>query len=338
MARIVVLDGYTLNPGDNPWSELAELGELVVYERCAVADVVERATGARILLVNKAQLGREALARLPELRGVSVLATGVNSVDLDAASEHGVAVCNVPTYGTASVVQHTLALLLELSNRVGLHDTSVHGGEWQRAPDYCYWKSPLLELSGKTLGIVGYGAIGRGLAETAKALGMNVCAATSSSLHSPSPEVEAVPRLPLDQLFRSADVISLHCPLTSETRHLVSAGRLSSMKPGSLLINTARGGLIDEVALSAALETGHLAGAAVDVLSTEPPSADNPLLRAPNCVITPHVAWTSLPARRRLLATTVENVRALLANRPIHVVNPDYAKHAARPTPLDYPA
>jgi len=327
MARIVVLDGHTVNPGDNPWTSLAELGELVVHERTVVADVVARATGADIVLVNKAQLGREALARLPELRGVSVLATGVNSVDLDAASERGIAVCNVPAYSIASVVQHTLALLLELCNRVGLHDTSVHAGDWQRSLDYSYWKSPLLELAGKTLGIVGYGAIGRGVAAAARALGMNVSAAQSSSNHSPSAVAEAAPRLPLDELFRCADVISLHCPLTRETRHLVSAARLSSMKPGSLLINTARGGLIDEAALAAALAAGRVAGAAVDVLSTEPPNADNPLLHAPNCIITPHVAWTSLPARQRLLATTVDNVRALLANRPIHVVNPGYARH-----------
>src|SRR6478735_6126889 len=326
MPKIVVLDGYTVNPGDNPWSPLAELGELVVHERSSEAEVVARASDADIVLVNKAQLGRDALRQLPRLRGVSVLATGVNSVDLEAASERGIAVCNVPSYSTASVVQHTLALLLELCNRVGLHDSSVHAGDWVRSVDYCYWKSPLLQLEGKLLGIVGYGAIGRGVARAAQALGMNVCAALIGSRRPEVSPVDPVARLPLDELFRRADVISLNCPLTPETRQLVSRDRLSSLKPTCLLLNTARGGLIDEAALSAALAGGKLAGAALDVLSTEPPSAENPLLAAPNCVITPHVAWTSLPARQRLLATSVDNVRALLAGNPIHVVNPRYAE------------
>jgi len=330
MTRIVVLDGFAVNPGDNPWSALAELGELIVYDRSSPSEVVPRAHGAEIVLLNKAQLGREALAQLPALRGVSVLATGVNSVDLEAASERGIAVCNVPSYSTASVVQHTMALLLELSNRVGLHDASVHAGDWQRAIDYCYWKSSFVELEGKLLGIVGYGAIGRGLASAARALGMNVCAAASSSSSSDArgQASDPVPRLALDELFRRADVISLHCPLTPETRQLVSSARLALVKPSCLLLNTARGGLIDEHALSAALAAGQLAGAGLDVLSSEPPSADNPLLTAPNCVITPHVAWASLPARQRLVRTTVDNVRALLAGTPIHVVNPAYGAHA----------
>jgi glycerate dehydrogenase len=327
MVRIVVLDGYTVNPGDNPWSPLAELGELIVYERSTAAEVIERTRHAEIALLSKARIDRDAFAQLPRLRGVSVLATGVNSVDLVAATERGIAVCNVPAYSTASVVQHTLSLLLELCNKVGLHDASVHAGDWQRSVDYCYWKSPLLELEGKLLGIVGYGAIGRGVAKAARALGMNVCAALSSSSRPEPADPEPVLRLPLDELFRRADVISLSCPLTPETRHLVGSARLSLLKPSCLLLNTARGGLVDEAALSAALGAGQLAGAALDVLSTEPPSADNPLLYAPNCVITPHVAWSSLPARQRLLATSVDNVRALLAGSPIHVVNPGYVAH-----------
>jgi len=328
MTKIVVLDGYTVNPGDNSWSALAELGELTVYDRSSAAEVVARARHADIVLLNKTALDRAAFAQLPQLRFVSVLATGVNSVDLEAATERGIAVCNVPSYSTASVVQHTLSLLLELCNRVGLHDTSVHAGDWQRSLDYCYWKSPLLELEGKLLGIVGYGAIGRGLACAARALGMNVCAALLPSSHPRVPIPDPVQRLPLDELFRRADVISLNCPLTPETHHLVSFARLSLVKPGCLLLNTARGGLVDERALSAALVSGQLAGAALDVLSSEPPSAENPLLDAPNCVITPHVAWTSLPARQRLLATSVDNVRQILAGNPIHVVNPGYEKHA----------
>ena len=328
MPHIVVLDGHTVNPGDNPWSALAELGDLTVHERSSAAEVVARARHADIVLLNKTALGRETLAQLPQLRGVSVLATGVNSVDLDTATERGIAVCNVPAYSTASVVQHTLALLLELCNRVGLHDVSVHAGDWQRSIDYCYWKSPLLELTGKVLGIVGYGAIGRGLAGAARALGMNVCAAILASSRQQVEGPDPVPRLPLDELFRRADVISLNCPLTTETRHLVSSARLSMVKPGCLLLNTARGGLVDEDALSAALSAGQLAGAALDVLSTEPPSAENPLLYAPNCIITPHVAWSSLPARQRLIATSVDNVRSLLLGSPIHVVNPAYTEHA----------
>jgi len=326
MPKIVVLDGYAANPGDNPWSPLAELGELVVYDRSSPSEAIARARDAEIVLVNKAQLSREAFAQLPLLRGVSALATGVNTVDLDAATERGIAVSNVPSYSTASVVQHTLALLLELCNRVGLHDSSVHAGDWVRAVDYCYWKSPLLQLEGKLLGIVGYGAIGRGVAAAARALGMEVCAAQLSSGNAVG--ADSIPRFALDELFRRADVISLSCPLTPETRQLVSSARLALVKPSCLLINAARGGLIDEAALHAALASGKLAGAAVDVLSSEPPSADNPLLSAPNCVITPHVAWTSLPARQRLLAITVDNVRALLAGSPIHVVNPRYAEHS----------
>jgi glycerate dehydrogenase len=330
MTKIVVLDGYTVNPGDNPWSPLAQLGELTVHDRSSVAEVVPRALHADIVLLNKTQLGREAIVSLPALTCVCVLATGVNSVDVEAATQRGIPVCNVPAYSTASVVQHTLALLLELSNRVGLHDTSVHAGDWQRSIDYCYWKSPLLELEGKLLGIVGYGAIGRGLAKAARALGMNVCAAQLASRRPQTGGPESVLRLPLDELFQRADVISLNCPLTPETRHLVSSTRLSLVKPGCLLLNTARGGLIDEAALGAALSSGQLAGAALDVLSSEPPSADNPLLQAPNCVLTPHVAWSSLPARQRLLATSVDNVRAHLVGRPIHVVNPEYLEHRSQ--------
>jgi glycerate dehydrogenase len=245
-------------------------------------------------------------------------------VDVAAATLRAVPVCNVPSYSTASVVQHTIALLLELCHHVGAHDSSVHAGEWQRSLDFSYWKSPLLELAGRRLGIVGYGAIGQRVGAAGRALGMDICAAQLGH-GSASSSLDAVARLPLDELFRSCDVISLHCPLTAATKELVSEARLALMKPGAFLLNTARGGLIDERALAAALDSGVIGGAAVDVLSSEPPSAENPLLRAKNCVITPHVAWTSLPARQRLLQTTVDNVRGLLAGTPIHVVNPDYA-------------
>jgi glycerate dehydrogenase len=279
-----------------------------------------------VLLTNKTPLGASVLNQLPKLRGIGVLATGVNVVDVARASALGLPVCNVPAYSTASVVQHTIALLLELCHKVGLHDASVHAGDWQRSPDFSYWKSPLVELFGKTLGIVGYGAIGRRVADAGRALGMQVCAAELRS--SMGAVTDGVPRLPVDELFRRADVISLHCPLTTETACLVSAARLALLKPSALLVNTARGGLIDELALRQALDAGVLAGAALDVLSSEPPPADHPLLGAKNCVLTPHLSWTSLPARQRLLATTVDNVRAILLGQPIHVVNPDYASAA----------
>jgi glycerate dehydrogenase len=333
--RIVVLDGYTLNPGDNPWTPLAELGALTVHDRSSSNEIPQRAADAQIVILNKAELTAATLMALPRLEGISVLATGVNCVDLAVASARGIPVCNVPSYSTSSVVQHTLALLLELCHQVGRHDASVHAGDWQRAPDFSYWQSPLLELEGKLLGVVGYGAIGRGVANAARALGMRVCAARLLGRPEPEPGPNAVPRLSLEQLFRECDVISLHCPLDSGTRHLVSEARLSLMKPTGLLINTARGGLIDETALRAALDAGVLAGAALDVLSSEPPRADNPLLAAKHCVITPHVAWTSLAARRRLLAITVDNVRSILEGSPLHVVNPGYA--AARARPLSVP-
>ena len=323
MARIVILDGYTVNPGDNPWTELAELGQLTAHDRSASDQILPRAAAADVLLTNKTPLGQSVLDQLPKLRGISVLATGVNIVDVARASALGIPVCNVPSYSTASVVQHTVALLLELCHKIGLHDASVHAGDWQRSPDFSYWKSPLLELFGKTLGIVGYGAIGRRVADAGRALGMQVCAAQLRP--GASSPLDGVPRLPLDELFRKADVVSLHCPLNAATERLVSAERLSLLKPSALLVNTARGGLIDEVALRHALDSGVLAGAALDVLSSEPPRPDHPLLGAKNCVLTPHLAWTSLPARQRLLATTVDNVRGILAGHPIHVVNPEYA-------------
>src|SRR4051812_5802327 len=323
--RIVVLDGHTLNPGDNPWTPLSELGQLSVHDRSRPEEIPARAADAQIVIVNKAVLSADTIAELPRLEGICVSATGVNCVDLSAASARGIPVCNVPSYSTASVVQHTIALLLELCHQVGRHDASVHAGDWQRSPDFSYWHSPLLELEGKLLGIVGYGAIGQGVANAARALGMRVCAARLSGRPDSTSDTSEVPRMDLDRLFGECDVISLHCPLTPETEHLVSRGRLSLMKPTALLINTARGGLIDEGALRVALDSGVLAGAALDVLSSEPPRADNPLLAAQHCVITPHVAWTSLAARRRLLGTTVENVRSILAGVPTHVVNPSYA-------------
>ncbi len=318
MPSLVVLDGFTLNPGDNPWTELAELGKLTVYDRTPREEIALRANDADVVLTNKTPLDAATLATLPRLRGIAVLATGYNVVDVAAARARGVVVCNVPAYSTKSVAQHTLALLLELANGVGLHDRLVHAGEWSRSPDFSFWRKSTLELDGLLLGLVGYGAIGREVAPLARALGMRVRASESAA----PARAEAIERCPLDELFRTSDVVSLHCPLTPETERLVRRERLVTMKPSALLINTGRGGLIDEPDLAAALNEGVIAGAALDVLSSEPPSPDNPLLSAKNCVITPHIAWTSLAARQRLMSITVENVRALLAGRPINVVQP----------------
>jgi glycerate dehydrogenase len=317
--KIVVLDGYTLNPGDNPWDELARLGELAVYDRTPPDRIVERAGGAQIVLTNKTPLGATTLAALPELRFIGVLATGYNVVDVGAARARGIAVANVPEYGTDSVAQHTFALLLELAHHVGAHDAAVKAGEWSRSADFCFWKSPPVELAGLTMGIVGFGRIGRRVGELAHAFGMKVLAHSPSRQGAPPYEGFAWSEIP--ELFERSDVVTLHCPLTADNAKLVSHGLLARMKPSAYLINTARGPLVDEAALADALAAGSIAGAGVDVVSTEPMAADNPLLAAPRCLITPHMAWGSLAARRRLMASTVRNVEAFLAGRPINLVN-----------------
>ncbi len=309
--RIVVLDGHTLNPGDLSWQALRALGDLTVHARTDPQDVPARARGAAIVLTNKCALPAATIALLPDLRCIGVLATGHNVVDSMAARARGIPVCNVPTYGTRTVAQATIALLLELTNHVGHHAATVAAGRWAKSPDWCYWDRPLLELDGLTLGLIGAGRIGGAVAGIARALGMRVI------VHSRS----APDSVPLDRLFGESDVVSLHCPLTPETGGLVSASRLALMKPTALLLNTSRGPLVDEAALAEALNSGRLAGAALDVLSVEPPRADNPLLSAKNCLITPHQAWATRAARARLLAVTAENIRAFLAGRPQNVVN-----------------
>jgi glycerate dehydrogenase len=318
MVRIVVLDGHTVNPGDLGWDSLAALGELTVHERTPDELVVERGQGAAILVTNKTTIDAHALEALPELVGISVLATGVNVVDTGAAQARGVVVSNVPAYSTASVAQHTLALLLELVSHVGLHAAGVRAGQWSQNPDFSYWKKPLRELDGQTFGVVGFGAIGRRVATLALAFGMQVIATPSRKLPVPPPGVRYTD---LDVLLRDAHVVSLHCPLTEDTRGLVRRERLLEMRRDALLLNTARGALVDEQALADALGEGTIAGAGLDVLDVEPPPADHPLLRAPHCIITPHHAWTSRAARERLLAVTVANVAGLLAGRPQNVVN-----------------
>ena len=312
--RIVILDGLTTNPGDVSWEPLERLGSLTVFDRTAPGDVVARAADADAVLTNKAIVDREQIAALPQLKYVGVLATGFNIVDVAAARERGIPVCNVPEYSTPNVVQATWALILELANRVGYHDRTVHEGHWAACHDFCYWHGDLVELAGRTLGIVGHGRIGRGVAAVGRAFGMWVIHHRRQAGGDPA-------CVDLDTLFRESDVVSLHCPLTPETKGLVDARRLAMMKPTAFLVNTARGPLVDEAALAAALNAGQIAGAAVDVLSVEPPPASNPLLTAKNCVITPHVAWATRDARRRLIDVTAANLAAFAAGQPQNVVN-----------------
>lgn len=319
--RIVVLDGYTLNPGDLSWDEISKLGELTVHDRTPIDQVVPRSSGATIVVTNKTPITAQTIAQLPDLKLISVLATGTNIVDLPAARAAGVSVCNVPGYSTDSVAQHVFALLLELNNRVGDHDRAVHAGQWSSCADFAFTLSPIRELAGKTLGIVGLGTIGKRTAMIGAALGMKIAASHQRSMattHIPGVEVRW---LPVDDLLAESDVVSLHCPLTDATKNLISAARLSKMKKSALLINTARGPLVDEAALADALHCNVIAGAGLDVLSAEPPPATNPLLAAPRCVITPHNAWATVEARTRNMAITTNNLRSFLAGSPVNVVN-----------------
>ena len=314
--NIVVLDGYTLNPGDLSWEGLAAMGQCTVHDRTAAEDVVSRAGAADIVLTNKTVLSAETITALERLKYIGVLATGFNVVAIDAARARGIPVTNIPTYGTRSVAQMTFALLLELVLHVGHHAETVRVGRWTRCPDFCYWDHSLVELEGLTMGLIGYGRIGRSTAEVARALGMSVLA------YDPLADMSAYPELTdLETLLRKSDVVSLHCPLTAENQGLINAERLAWMKPSAFLVNTARGPLVDEPALAAALNADRLAGAALDVLAVEPPTPDNPLLTAKNCLITPHIAWATRAARSRLMATAVANVRAFLDGKPENVVN-----------------
>lgn len=316
--KLVVLDGFTMNPGDLEWRRLEALGDLQVYERTPLELIVPRASGAAVVLTNKTPLSAETIRALPDLRFVGVLATGYNVVDLAAARERGIPVSNVPAYSTRSVQQMTFALLLELTQKCGAHDRAVKAGEWSRCEDFMFQFGPLVELDGLTFGVLGYGTIGRAVAQAALAFGMRVVAASRTR---PAELPDGVEWVTVEELFRRSDVVSLHCPLTPETQSIICDRTLAWMKPTALLINTGRGGLVDEAALARALNEGRLAGAGADVLSTEPPAPSNPLLAAKNCVITPHCAWATRAARQRLLDITVANVQAFQAGRPIHVVN-----------------
>lgn len=316
--KIIVLDGAALAGKDLTFDALAELGEVKVYDRTPPEQIVPRSQHAEALIINKVALNRSSLEQLPDLRYISVTATGVNVVDLPAARDNDVVVTNVPTYGTESVAQLTFALLLELCHRVAHHSQTVRDGRWSNCPDFCYWDFPLVELAGKTLGIVGFGRIGQAVARLGRAFGMEVLAHDRRAVDDVALDIEPVD---LDDLLARSDVVSLHCPLNEQTQGLISADRLAKIKPSAYLINTSRGALIDETALADTLNTGRLAGAGLDVLSTEPPEPDNPLLGAKNCFITPHIAWATRAARRRLLDTTVENLRAFLDGEPQNVVS-----------------
>ncbi len=322
--KIVVLDGYALNPGDISWEEIEAFGDLKVYDRTGYDQssqslVIERASGADIILTNKTPVQEEAMAVLPDLKYIGVLATGYNIVDVEAAKNRGIIVANIPTYGTASVAQMSIALMLELCHHVGAHDEAVKNGEWSDNPDWSFWKFPLIELEGKILGIVGFGRIGQATASIAKALGMKVL------VHTPHPKVvkglEDVQYVLLDELFKQSDFISLHCPLSAETTGMINRESLLIMKDGVRIINTSRGPLIVEEDLVQALEDNKVGGAALDVVSSEPIKEDNPLLSAPNCIITPHISWAPIEARRRLMSLAADNIRQYLMDEPINVVN-----------------
>jgi glycerate dehydrogenase len=314
--NIVILDGYTLNPGDLDWAPISRLGNIKIYERSQGEEILERAAEAEIVLVNKVILSETTLDQLPKLKYIGVMATGFNNIDIPAAKKNNITVTNVKAYGPASVAQQTFALLLSLANRAETHSQSVFAGEWANSKDFCYWKTPLTELAGKTMGLIGLGDIGSQVAGIARAFGMKVIAYRKRPA-----ETEGVEMVTLDEVFTKSDVLSLHCPLTDDTREIVNRMTLSMMKPNALLINTGRGPLIQENDLAEALKNGTIAGAGLDVLSIEPPKPDNPLLSAPNCVITPHVAWATFEARKRLLQMVAENLESFIKDTPVNVVS-----------------
>ena len=315
--KIVILDGYASNPGDVSWEEIAAFGELTVYERTAKDEIVSRIKDAEIVFLNKTPVDAAVFGQCKKLRMIGVLATGYNIVDIAAAKAHGVTVCNVPGYSTGAVAQMTFALLLEMTQHVGEHSQAVHEGQWQRCPDFCFWNAPLTELAGKTLGIVGYGAIGQAVGKIAQAFGMRLLVTARHE----KPVPEGAEFVNSEELLARSDVVSLHCPQTAENLHMIDAAALAKMKDGAILLNTARGGLIDEQAVADALKSGKLAGYGADVVSKEPIAEDNPLLTAPNCCLTPHIAWAPKETRLRLHHIAAENLRAFLNGTPQNVVS-----------------
>ena len=319
--KIVVLDGYTENPGDLSWEELGKLGELTVYDRTSLTDEAEaivRIGDAEIVFTNKTPITRKVLDACPGIRFISLLATGYNCVDYAYAREKGIPVTNVPTYGTASVGQFAIALLLEICHHIGHHDASVHAGNWERCADWCYWDYPLIELDGKTMGIIGFGRIGQTTGRIARAMGMEVLAYDSH----PSDAGRAIAEyVDLDALLSRSDVVALHCPLFPETEGIINRETIAKMKDGAILLNNSRGPLVVEQDLADALNAGKLAAAGLDVVSTEPIRGDNPLLKAKNCIITPHISWAPKESRQRIMDCAVSNVKAFLAGSPVNVVN-----------------
>ena len=317
--KIVELDGYAANPGDLSWEPLRELGELVVYDRTAPADVVERAKDADMVLINKIMMTEEVMQQLPRLKYIGVLATGYNVVDIEAASRHGIVVTNIPAYSTDSVAQTTFALLLAITNRVEHYAKENRNGRWSSNPDFCYWDTPLVELAGKTIGIVGLGNIGMRVATIAKDFGMDVFALTSKNSTDLPPGIQ---KTTLEGLLAVSDVLSLHCPLTEQTNRLINHNTIAKMKHGAILINTGRGQLVDETDVAEALANGKLAAYGADVMSCEPPQANNPLFAQPNAFLTPHIAWATREARQRLMEIAVNNVKAFINGTPQNVVTP----------------
>lgn len=318
--KIVVLDGYCENPGDLSWAPLEQFGEVVVYDRTPDTKeaVVERLQDADILVGNKNNITAEIMDACPKLKYIAVQATGYNVIDVAAAKERGIPVSNVPTYGTMAVAQHTMALLLEITNLVGHHNDRVHAGRWAEGPDWCFWDSPLMELDGKTLGVIGFGKIGQQTAKMAKAFGMNILATGSR----PNDEGRAIGEyVEMDELLAKSDVITLHCPLFPNTKGIICKENIDKMKDGVIILNSSRGPLVVEQDLADALRSGKVKAAAVDVVSAEPMTNDNPLLTAPNCIITPHIAWAPKEARQRIMDTTAKNIEAFLNGSPINVVN-----------------
>ena len=319
--KLVVLDGYTENPGDLSWEGLKEFGELTVYDRTSYVEsplIAERISNAEIVITNKTPISRTTIDKCPNIRLIAVLATGYNVVDYNYAAEKGIPVVNVPTYGTASVSQFSIALLLEICHHIGHHDKTVHEGKWAENADWCYWDYPLIELEGKTMGIIGFGRIGQAEGRIAKALGMNVIA---YDLYPNESGRVIADYVTLDELFANSDVISLHCNLTPENTEMINRNNISKMKDGVILLNNARGQLVNEADLADALASRKVAAAGLDVVSTEPIKADNPLLSVPNCIITPHISWAPKESRSRIMDSTVENIRAFLAGKPVHVIN-----------------
>ena len=318
--KIVILDSYTENPGDLSWDGIARLGELTGYDRTAAEDVIRRIGDAEVVFTNKAPITREVIDACPSIRFISVLATGYNCVDYVYAKEKGIPVTNIPAYGTDSVGQFAIALLLEICHHIGHHSDTVHAGKWTNSPDFCYWDYPLIELAGKTMGIIGFGRIGQVVGRVAKALGMKVLAFSRSESESGKAIADAY--VDLDTLLRESDVVSLHCPLFPETEGIINKETIAKMKDGAILINNSRGQLVVEQDLADALNSGKLAAAGLDVVSVEPIRADNPLLSAKNCIITPHISWAAKEARERIMQMAEKNLQAYLDGSPINVVNP----------------